>query len=99
MSERVINTLERQLALHELKLHSLLSITTAINTQSSVEDLLGIYSFILKEQLNFRKFVLITNSNGWKIIHKSGIRGKIDLALHIDHLQRIKELTMVAESN
>jgi len=71
MSERVINTLERQLALHELKLNSLLSITSAINTQSSVDDLLSIYSFILKEQLSIRKFVLITNSNGWKILHKS----------------------------
>jgi len=99
MSERVINTLERQLALHELKLNSLLSITSAINTQSSVEDLLSIYSFILKEQLSIRKFVLITNSNGWKILHKSGMKGKIDLTSHLDQLQRIKELTIVAESN
>ena len=99
MSERVINTLERQLALHELKLNSLLSITSAINTQSSVDDLLSIYSFILKEQLSIRKFVLITNSNGWKILHKSGMKGKIDLTSHLDQLQRIKELTIVAESN
>ncbi|MFM7596384.1 MAG: PP2C family protein-serine/threonine phosphatase [Flavobacteriales bacterium] len=99
MSERVINSLERQLALHELKLNSLLSITSAINTQASVDDLLGIYSYILKEQLRFRKFVLITNSNGWKIIHKSGVKGKIDLNAHLEQLQRIKELTMVAESN
>ena len=96
MSERVINTLERQLALHELKLNSLLSITSAINTQSSVEDLLSIYSFILKEQLSIRKFVLITNSNGWKILHKYGMKGKIDLTSHLDQLQRIKELTIVA---
>jgi len=65
MNEIVLNNLERQLALHELKLHALLSITTAINTQAAVEDLLSIYAYILKEQLNFRKFVLITNSEGW----------------------------------
>lgn len=99
MNELVLNNLERQLALHELKLHALLSITTAINTQAAVEDLLSIYAYILKEQLNFRKFVLITNSEGWKIVQKAGIKGKIDVQDQMEHLHRIKELTFVAESN
>lgn len=99
MSDQVINNLERHVAIHELKLNSLLSITSAINSQASVAELLEIFDFTLKEQLNFRKFVFISNSEGWKIVHKAGLKGKIDLHPHLEHLHRIKKLTIVAESN
>ncbi len=99
MNESIINNLQRKLSLHELKLNSMLSITSAINTHAPVEELLDIYAYILKEQLNFRKYVLIINLEGWKILHKSGIKGKIDVEEHMEHLHRVKELTIVAESN
>jgi len=55
MYEKQINELETQLFQKDFKLNSLLEITTAINANASVEKLTEIYSFILKEQLGFRR--------------------------------------------
>jgi sigma-B regulation protein RsbU (phosphoserine phosphatase) len=99
MSERIIHNLERQLELHELKLNSLLSISLAINNQESIGGLLKAYGFVIKEQLKFRKHVLISDYNGWKVLIKSGTKVKTNLEDNLEHLMRFKELTFISESN
>lgn len=99
MSELVNRNLEQRISLQELKLNSLLEITSVINSHSSIDEIIEIYSFILKEQLLFRKFVLFIEQEGWQCILKVGYKGKINPDDHIEQLLRFKELTMLADSN
>jgi sigma-B regulation protein RsbU (phosphoserine phosphatase) len=55
-----------------------LEITNAINSNLSIEQLIKIFSFILKEQLGFSKFVLFLYQEDWQVLAKSGYKGKID---------------------
>ena len=59
MTEALQNKLYQKIALQALKLNALLEITTAINNNLSTEQLLNNFSFVLKQQLNFRRFVLL----------------------------------------
>ena len=72
MYDKRINDLEIQLFQKEFKLNSLLEITTAINANSGVDRLREIYSFILKEQLGFSRFILFTrqDENQWDLLIK-----------------------------
>ncbi len=88
-----------QLELKDNKLHSLLEITNAINLNLSTDKLLKLYAFILKEQLGFRKFVLLHANENWDCIVKVGFRGKLDFHLIQQHLNKIREVTLVESSN
>ncbi len=88
-----------QLELKDNKLNSLLEITNAINLNLSTDKLLKIYAFILKEQLGFRKFVLLHANENWDCIVKVGFRGKLDFQLIQQHLNKIREVTLVESSN
>jgi len=83
----------------DTKLQSLLEITNAINANLSIEQLIKIFSFILKEQLGFSKFVLFLFQEDWQILAKVGYKGKIDLQLINQQLVRFKEITLVESSN
>jgi len=101
MYDKRINDLEIQLFQKEFKLNSLLEITTAINANSGVDRLREIYSFILKEQLGFSRFILFTrqDENQWDLLIKKGVRGKL---LDIDvqqELARFREITFIASSS
>lgn len=100
MYDKQINDLEIQLFQKDFKLNSLLEITTAINANAGVERLTEIYSFILKEQLGFSRFILFTHQdeNQWDLLIKKGVRGKL---LDIDvqkELARFREITFIASS-
>jgi sigma-B regulation protein RsbU (phosphoserine phosphatase) len=100
MYEKQINELETQLFQKDFKLNSLLEITTAINANVSVEKLTEIYSFILKEQLGFTRFLLFTKQEdeSWKLLVKNGIRGKL-LTLNVgEELARFKDITFIHSS-
>jgi len=88
-----------QLELKDHKLNSLLEITNAINLNLATDKLLKIYAFILKEQLGFRKFVLLHANENWDCIVKVGFRGKLDFQLIQEHLSKIREVTLVESSN
>ena len=88
-----------QIELKDIKLQSLLEITNAINANLPVEQLLKIYSFILKEQLNFSKFILLHAQEEWKCLVKVGFKGKTDLSSIPHDFQRFKEITLVESSN
>jgi sigma-B regulation protein RsbU (phosphoserine phosphatase) len=85
--------------LKDTKLQSLLEITNAINSNLSIEQLLKIFSFILKEQLGFSKFVLILRQEEWQVLAKVGFKGKIEVHNIEEQFYRFKEITLVESSN
>ena len=99
MSERTIAHLQRQIDLNTLKLNALLSVSSAINHQESLGGMLKAYEFVIKEQLGFRKHLLISDYNGWKVFIKSGTKVRTELENNIEHLLKFKELTFISESN
>lgn len=93
-----VDQLEHKLLSNEFKLNSLLEITKSINFNAPVSELLEIYSFILREQLGIRKFVLYNHQEAWKVITKLGIKGKIkDINIERDIL-KFKEITVIESS-
>ncbi|MGB0933694.1 MAG: GAF domain-containing SpoIIE family protein phosphatase [Lishizhenia sp.] len=99
MEDQFITALEKNIKLKDFKLNSLLEITNSINSNSSVENLLRIYEFILSEQLGFEKFMLFNKQENWKSILKKGFKGK---AKEIDverDLIRFKEITVIESSH
>jgi sigma-B regulation protein RsbU (phosphoserine phosphatase) len=77
----------------------LLEITRAINQNLPVDQLIKIYSYVLKEQLGFPRFVLFLKQDNWQILTKSGIKGKVK-EIDVEHdLFRFKESTEIVSSH
>ncbi|MEN9303010.1 MAG: hypothetical protein RL264_1439 [Bacteroidota bacterium] len=91
----ILSSLEQK----DTKLQSLLEITNAINANLSIDHLLRIFSFTLKEQLGFHRFVLVLKQEEWGIATKVGFKGKIDLNHTVQTLSRFREITLVESSN
>ena len=88
--------LNEKLSQRDFKLNSLLDITRAINNNFSVDKLLDIYKYIIKEQLEITKLILLTNNQeGWDILLKYGHKGSIK-NIHVEKdLGRIKDITVI----
>lgn len=86
-------------AMKDNRLHSILELTNAINANLAIEQLYRIFTFILKEQLYFTRFALVSKQEDWHIATKSGIKSKWDIAELAEELQRFKDITLVASSN
>jgi sigma-B regulation protein RsbU (phosphoserine phosphatase) len=98
MIEKLVKNLENQIKNKDFKLNSLLEITTAINSNQGVDQLILIYEFILKEQLGFKRFILFNNQDDWNCLLKVGFKGKIkDIDVKRD-LFRFKDITMIESS-
>ncbi|MBL6660606.1 MAG: PP2C family protein-serine/threonine phosphatase [Crocinitomicaceae bacterium] len=82
----------------EIKLLSLLEITNAINENAPVHHLMKIFTFILKEQLGFSKFVLLMHQKEWENPVKIGYKGKINLNTIDKEFNRFKEITIIESS-
>lgn len=99
MKDSIIQELEHQLKLKDFKLNSLLEITNGINSNESVEQLVSVYEFILKEQLGFEKFILFNKQESWHYLIKTGVKGKIrDIDVERD-LMRFKDITVIESSH
>ena len=99
MIEKLVKNLENQIKLKDFKLNSLLEITTAINSNAGVDQLIRIYEYILKEQLGFQKFILFNEQAEWNCLLKVGFKGKIkDIDVRKD-LFRFKEITVIESSH
>jgi len=99
MPEALVSHLEEKVQFSDLKLYSLLELTTAINSNESVEQLLRIYEYILHEQLGLTKFLLIVNHHEWKIMLKVGYKGRLK-GLDINrHLMRFDDITVIESSH
>ena len=99
MAETLVNHLEEKVQFSDLKLYSLLELTTAINSNESVDQLLRIYEYILHEQLDLTKFLLIVNHHDWRIMLKVGYKGRLK-GLEINpHLMRFDDITVIESSH
>lgn len=99
MVDALIKKLESQIRLKDFKLSSLLEITYAINTNQSVEEILRLYEFILREQFGFDKFVLFVQQEKWICLVRVGYRGKVQ-RVDVEHeFGRFKEITFIESSH
>tara|TARA_B100000508_G_scaffold75230_1_gene58662 strand:+ start:132522 stop:133763 length:1242 start_codon:yes stop_codon:yes gene_type:complete len=99
MKDARIQQLENQLKLKDFKLNSLLEITNGINTNESVEHLISIFEFILKEQLGLDKFILFNKQASWQYLLKVGVKGRIK-SLDVERdLFRFKDITVIESSH
>jgi len=89
-----------KLELNEFKLNSLLEITKAINNNLSIENILKIFEYILREQLGISKLILYANDSlNWNCILHFGARGlnkKINVKKDLTH---IKDITVIESSS
>jgi sigma-B regulation protein RsbU (phosphoserine phosphatase) len=98
MRDKLVRSLENQIIVKDFKLNSLLEITTAINSNYGVDQLIRIYAFILKEQLGFQRFILFNEQEDWNCLLKVGFKGKVkDIDVKRD-LFRFKEITVIESS-
>ncbi|HLW30526.1 MAG TPA: SpoIIE family protein phosphatase [Brumimicrobium sp.] len=98
-NDSIIQELKEQLKFKDFELNSILEITKGINTNQSVDYLISVYEFILKEQLGLDKFVLFSKENNWNYLIKSGVKGRIkDIVIERD-LGRFRETTLIESSS
>ncbi|MCE2712522.1 MAG: PP2C family protein-serine/threonine phosphatase [Cryomorphaceae bacterium] len=98
MIQRLIKSLEDQLTVRDFRLNSLLEVTSAINSNAGVHDLVRIYEFILSEQLGFRKFILFNYGEEWNTLVKVGFRGKLNIEVQKE-LYRFSDITVIESSH
>jgi len=92
------NTLEEQIAFGDLKLQSLLELTNAINSNTPYDQLIQLFEFILKQQLNLNKFMFIIKRDDWQVALKSSVKAKLrDFNIERD-LFRFEEVTLLDSS-
>jgi len=80
------------LKLKNLKLNSLLEITNAINNNFSREQLLKIFEFILRNQLNIGRLLFFTKDRDWEQSITHGLVDQIDLPHLETELLPIREV-------
>ena len=98
ISEEILVELENRIKSKDFKLNSLLEITSAINSNKAVSEILNIYNYILSEQLGIRKFILFNQQKEWEVLSKKGIKGKIkDINVEEDFL-RFSDITVIESS-
>ncbi len=72
-----IDKLTENLELQSFKLQSLLEVTNAINENSSVDKLVGLYEHILRDQLGIEKMMLLDKGEeGWSRLLRVGVEGR-----------------------
>lgn len=97
-TEEAIKSLEKQISFKDFKLHSLLEITKAINTNEPVDRLVDIFEYILREQLGFRKFILFNHQDQWNCLLKVGFKGKVKDINVDEDLKNFKDITLIESS-
>jgi len=97
--DSIIQSLNEELKFKDFELNSLLEITKGINSDQSIDYLLSVYEFILKEQLGVQKFVLYKKQETWTHLIKTGIKGRIkDVDIERD-LLRFVDITLIESSS
>jgi sigma-B regulation protein RsbU (phosphoserine phosphatase) len=98
MEKKREHILEEQINFGDLKLQSLLELTNAINSNTPYEQLIQLFEFILKQQLNLTKFMFIIKRDDWQVALKSGVKAKLrDFNIERD-LFRFEEVTLLDSS-
>ncbi|WP_107039387.1 PP2C family protein-serine/threonine phosphatase [Brumimicrobium mesophilum] len=99
MQDSIIRALSEELKFKDFELNALLEITKGINSDQSLDYLLSVYEFILKEQLGLQKFVLYKKQTNWTHLIKTGVKGRIkDIDIERD-LLRFDKITLIESSS
>ena len=94
------NKILSKLELNEFKLNSLLEITKGINNNFSIEKLLKIYEYIVREQLGITRLILYNfNQPGWSCLLRYGAKGNARKINIKEDLLHIKEITVIESSS
>jgi phosphoserine phosphatase RsbU/P len=92
------NRLEEKLRIKDFKLNALLDITTAINANLPVNELVLQYQRVLQERLSIEKLILFTKEESWKCLLKYGVK---DIEIHDitddDFFSQQKEVTLTTD--
>jgi sigma-B regulation protein RsbU (phosphoserine phosphatase) len=95
-----LERLNEKLSQRDFKLNALLEVTRAINNNYSVEKLLDIYKYIIKEQLEITKLILLTyDQYEWNIFLKYGHKGALKNISVDKDLGKIKDITVIESSS
>lgn len=98
MSKTREQFLEEQIGFGDLKLQALLELTHAINSNFNYEQLIQLYEFILKQQLQLNKYMFILKRDEWDVALKSGVKLKLKDFEIEKELYRFEEVTLLASS-
>ncbi|MFN0032640.1 MAG: hypothetical protein ACKVOR_10815, partial [Flavobacteriales bacterium] len=83
----------------DFKLNALLEITSAINANMGVDDLLRQYEKVLREQLSIDRLILFAKQDKWRCILKFGInKGVPDIADDV-FFQQLKEINFTTSTS
>lgn len=100
MSEgKVIQELKEQLKFKDFELNSILEITKAINTNQSIDYLISIYEFTLRDRMRIGQFVLFVKQNDWDILVKSKVKSKVKNIRVEKDLIRFRRITIIESSH
>lgn len=83
----------------KLKLHSLLEITNNLHHNFSFDKISNTLNYILKEQLELEKFLLLYYDQKWDVLTKNGFKIRFDVDNIIEKLQRFDKPTLIASSS
>lgn len=96
MPDTKIDKLTEDLELQGFKLHSLLEVTNAINENSSVDKLVELYEYTLRDQLGIEKVMLFDKGEEWKPLLRVGVEG-LDIDVERD-LTKFRDITHIRSS-
>jgi sigma-B regulation protein RsbU (phosphoserine phosphatase) len=99
MPEAKDSKLLEKLQLKDFKLSSLLEVTSAINENYSIQKLLSLYEYILREQLGISRLALFNRDETWQCLIKFGVKG-VEKKINVEKdLYHIKDITVIESSS
>ncbi len=99
MPETRVEKMVEKLNTSKFKLQSLLDITKGINENYSVNKLLDIYKYILRDQLGISRLMLYNMGSKWECILKYGSKAKSKDINVTEDLLHITEITVIESSS
>lgn len=90
---------DKRLHLQESKLKSLLEITKQLHHDFSLTSVSNSLFYLLKNQLNFPKFVVIYKDVNWEVLLKESVKSKFHITDLLLLCQRFTEITFIESSS
>lgn len=99
MIETVEKELKHKLHQQEAKLSSLLEITNHLHHHFSLEKVAKSLNYLLKEQLNFEKFLIIYHDVNWELLLNENTKSKVEISYILATCSRFKDITFISSSS
>jgi sigma-B regulation protein RsbU (phosphoserine phosphatase) len=96
----ILEKLERELSLKQLQIHSLQTITQAINENIAAEQLFQMYQSFLSWEMGIKKMALYTDNEGvWKCVTKINEQDELQIENPEYYFNKYKRLHTVNEND